>query len=63
MTYKAAKAFAFITLLATRLLVPAEGQDRSDWQSLGQLQAGDGIHLLLKDGAGERRIPQLDSDG
>jgi hypothetical protein len=64
MTYKAAKTFAITTLLATQLLVLAEGQDRSDWQSPGQLRAGDSIHLSLKTvpskGAFQNWIPTVD---
>ena len=48
MTYKKMKTIAIVTLLAAPLLAPA--QDRHDWQSLGQLQPGDRLHLSLKTG-------------
>jgi len=48
MTCKNMKTIAIITLLAAPLL--ASAQDRHDWQSLGQLQAGDRIRLSLKTG-------------
>lgn len=42
---------SFLTLvLICALGTAAEGQDRRDWQSLAQLQAGDRIRLSLKTG-------------
>jgi hypothetical protein len=37
-------------VLICALAVAAEAQDRHDWQSLGQLQPGDRLHLSLKTG-------------
>jgi hypothetical protein len=48
--HKNMKTIVIITLLATPLLPPAQGQDRHDWLSLGKLQPGDSIHLSLKTG-------------
>jgi hypothetical protein len=43
-----------LLILALLCAVPAaiDAQDRHDWQSLAQLQAGDKIHLSLKTGPG-----------
>jgi len=38
-------------VLICALAAAAEGQDRSDWQSLSQLRAGDSLRLSLKTGA------------
>ena len=45
------RSFLILALLGA---VPAalEAQDRHDWQSLAQLQAGDKIHLSLRTGPG-----------
>jgi len=43
---RASVTFALLCALVTA----ANGQDRSDWQSLAQLQAGDKIRLSLKTG-------------
>jgi hypothetical protein len=48
--HKKMKTVVIIALLATPLLPPAQGQDRHDWLSLGQLQPGDRIRLSLKTG-------------
>jgi hypothetical protein len=37
-------------VLMCALVTAASGQDRRDWQSLGQLQAGDKVRLSLKTG-------------
>src|ERR1017187_779838 len=42
---------SFITMVfLCALVTAADGQDRRDWQSLAQLQAGDRIRLSLKTG-------------
>ena len=35
-------------MLLSALVAAAHAQDRHDWQSVSQLQAGDRVHLLLK---------------
>jgi hypothetical protein len=37
-------------VIASALVAGAEAQDRSDWQSLAQLRAGDNLRLSLKTG-------------
>jgi hypothetical protein len=45
---------SFLTVVVVCTLgTAAEGQDRHDWQSLGQLRAGDSIRLSLKTGPAE----------
>jgi hypothetical protein len=58
----------FLTLVLIGALgTAAEGQDRRNWQSLAQLQAGDRIRLSLKtgpvEGAFQNWTPQQVTDG
>jgi hypothetical protein len=59
------RSFLLIALMCV-LGTAAEGQDRHDWQSLAQLQAGDKVRLYLKtepvDGVFQNSTPQQVTD-